>query len=87
MFWRCRKIRIMITIRRKETNMSETENTKDKSKETKSVKVNTEALPLKRSKPMRPQRLPNKTGFSHNVKLPTYEESQAKYEKFLCFSN
>ena len=67
--------------------MSETENTKDKSKETKSMKENPEALPLKRNKPMRPQRLPSKTGCSHNVYLPTYEESQAKYEKFLCTSN
>jgi len=67
--------------------MSETENTKDKGKETKSMKGNPEALPLKRNKPMKPQRLPNKTGYSHDVYLPTYEESQAKYEIFLCISN
>jgi len=66
--------------------MSETEKTKDKSKETKSIKENSKALPVKRNKPMRPQRLPSKTGYSHNVNLPTYEESQAKYEKFLCTS-
>ena len=67
--------------------MSETEKTKDKSKETKSIKENPKALPVKRNKPMRPQRLPSKTGYSYNVNLPTYEESQARYEKFLCTSN
>ena len=72
---------------KKEANMSETENTKDKGKATKSMKGNPEALPLKRNKPMGPQRLPNKTGCSHDVYLPTYEESQARYEKFLCTSN
>jgi len=66
--------------------MSETEKTKDKSKETKSIKENLKALPVKRNKPMRPQRLSSKTGYSYNVNLPTYEESQAKYEKFLCIS-
>ena len=65
--------------------MSEVENTK--SKESKLIKDNPKALPLKRNKPMRPQRLPSKTGYSHNVNLPTYEESQARYEKFLCTSN
>jgi len=67
--------------------MSEIENTKDKSKESKLIKDNPKALPRKRNKPMRPQRLPSKTGYSHNVNLPTYEESQARYEKFLCTPN
>jgi len=43
-------------------------------------------LPLKRNKPVRPQRLRVKTGYSHKVNLPTYEESQARYGKFLCTS-
>jgi len=43
-----------------------------------------ESLLLKRNKPARPQRLRIKTKRSYDVKLPTYEESQAKYEKFLC---
>jgi len=67
--------------------MSEIENTKDKSKKSKLIEDNPKALPLKRNKPMRPQRLPSKTGYSHKVNLPTYEESQARYEKFLCTSN
>ena len=85
--WRCRKIRVIFTTKQKETNMSETENTKDEDKENKSMKGNPEALPLKRNKPVSPQRLPNKTGCSHDVYLPTHEKSQAKYEKFLCTSN
>jgi len=44
---------------------------------------NTESLSLKRNKPVRPQRLRIKTKRSYDVKLPTYEESQKKYEKFL----
>jgi len=43
----------------------------------------TESLLLKQSKPIRPQRLRIKTKRSYDVKLPTYEESQKKYEKFL----
>jgi len=43
-----------------------------------------ELLSLKRNKPERPQRLRIKTKQFYDVKLPTYEESQAKYEKFLC---
>jgi len=39
---------------------------------------------LKRDKPARPQCLRIKTKQSYDVKLPTYEESQAKYGKFLC---
>ena len=68
----------------KEANMSETERIKDKDRGIKSIKENIKSLPLKQNKPERPQRLPGKTGYSHNVNLPTYEESQAKYEKFLC---
>jgi len=63
--------------------MSENEKSKDKSKEIKSTKDNLKSLPLRRNKPVKPQSLPSKTGYSYNVKLPTYEESQAKYEKFL----
>jgi len=66
--------------------MSENEKSKDKSKKVKSIKDNLKSLPLKRNKPVRPQRLPSKTGYSHNVKLPTYEESQDRYQKFLCTS-
>jgi len=77
----------MILTKHKGANMFETESTKDKIKETKPIKDNPKALPLKRNKPMRPQRLPSKTGYAYKVKLPTYEESQAKYEKFLCSSN
>ena len=67
--------------------MSETERIKDKDKEIKSIKENIKSLSVEQNKPERPQRLPSKTGYSHNVNLPTYEESQAKYEKFLCTSN
>jgi len=63
--------------------MSETEETNNKSKEIKSIKCNLNSLPLKRGKPARPQRLRVKTGYSYDVNLPTYEASQAKYEKFL----
>jgi len=63
--------------------MSENEESKDKSKENKSIKDNIKSLPLKRNKPVRPQRLHIKTGYSYDVNLPTYEESQAKYERFL----
>jgi len=42
-----------------------------------------ESLPLKRNKPVRPQRLRIKTKRFYDVKLPTYEKSQAKYETFL----
>jgi len=59
---------------------------KNESKEIKSIKNNIKSLPLKRSKPVRPQRLPIKTGYSHDVNLPTYEERQDRYEKFLCTS-
>jgi len=67
--------------------MSETDRIKDKDKGIKSIKENIKSLSLKQNKPERPQRLPSKTGYSHNVHLPNYEESQAKYEKFLCTSN
>jgi len=40
-------------------------------------------LSLKGNKPPRPQRLPSKTKRSYDVKLPTYEESQERYEKFM----
>jgi len=38
MLWRCRKSRVIFATKQKEANMSETENTKDKGKETKSMK-------------------------------------------------
>jgi len=63
--------------------MSEKEESKNKSKESKAIRDNINSLPLKRNKPVRPQRLHVKTGYSYDVNLPTYEESQAKYEKFL----
>jgi len=62
--------------------MSENEKSRDKSKENNPTE-NTKSLSLKRNKPARPQRLRIKTKRSYDVKLPTYEESQAKYEKFL----
>jgi len=61
--------------------------TKNKNQGIKSIKENIKSLPLKKARPERPRRLPNKTGYSHNVNLPNYKESQAKYEKFLCSSN
>jgi len=63
--------------------MSEKEESKNKSKESKAIRDNINSLPLKRNKPVRPQHLHVKTGYSYDVNLPTYEESQAKYEKFL----
>jgi len=87
MFWRYRKIRVTIATKTKEANMSETERIKDKDKGIKSIKENIKSLSVKRNKPERPQRLPSKTGCSHNGYLPTYEESQAEYEKLLCTSN
>jgi len=62
--------------------MSENEKATDKRKGSKSIKDNLKSLQLKQSKPVRPQRLRIKTGYSYDVNLPTYEESQAKYEKF-----
>jgi len=59
---------------------------KNESKEIKSIKNNVKSLPLEQSKSVRPQRLPSKTGYSHDVNLPTYEESQDRHEKFLCTS-
>jgi len=63
--------------------MSENEELKNKGKEIKSIRDNIKSLPLKRNKPVRPQRLHIKTGYSYDVNLPTSEESQVKYEKFL----
>jgi len=45
---------------------------------------NMKSMPLKQNKPVRPQQLRIKTKQFYDVKLPTYEESQTKYEKFLC---
>jgi len=63
--------------------MSENEKTLDKGNENNTTE-NAESLSQKRDKPKRPQRLRIKTEQFYDVKLPTYEESQAKYEKFLC---
>jgi len=38
------------------------------------------SLSLKGNKPPRPERLSSKTKRACDVKLPTYEESQAKYK-------
>ena len=62
--------------------MSENGKPMDKSNENNTTE-NTESLSLKRDKPKKPQRLRIKTKQFYDVKLPTYEESQAKYEKFL----
>ena len=62
--------------------MSENES-KKKSEEIKSIKDNIKSLQLRRNKPVRPQLLNIKTGYSYDLNLPTYEESQAKYGKFL----
>jgi len=51
--------------------------------ESKNKNEETKPSPLKRNKPARPQCLHVKTGYYYNVNLPTYEESQANYEKFL----
>jgi len=64
--------------------MSENEESKAKNKENKSIEENTKSLSLKRNKPVRPHRLRIKTGYSYYVNLPTYEESQEKYKRFLC---
>ena len=61
--------------------MSENERSRDESNENKPME-NTKSLPLKQNKPVRPQRLRIKTKQFYDVKLPTYEESQAKYKKF-----
>jgi len=62
--------------------MSDDKTTKDKNNES-NPKEKIKPLPMKRNKPARPQCLHVKTGYSYNLNLPTYEESQAKYEKFL----
>ena len=62
--------------------MSENKTSRDKSNENNPTE-NVKSLSLKLNKPVRPQRLRIKTKRFYDVKLPTYEESQAKYEKFL----
>jgi len=62
--------------------MSENGKSMGKSNENNTTE-NTESLSLKRNKPVRPQRLRIKTKRSYDVNLPTYEESQKNYEKFL----
>ena len=63
--------------------MSENEKSRDESNENNPTE-NMKSLTLKQNKPVRPQRLRIKTKQFYDVKLPTYEESQAKYDKFLC---
>jgi len=58
--------------------MSKNERSRDESNEN-NPRENMKSLPLKQNKPVR-----IKTKQFNDVKLPTYEESQAKYEKFLC---
>jgi len=62
--------------------MSENEKSRGKNNEDNATE-NTKSLSLKQNKPVRPQRLRIKRQQFYDVKLPTYEESQAKYEKFL----
>jgi len=62
--------------------MLEDEKSMDKSNENNSTE-DSKSLSLKRNKPARPQRLRIKAKQFYDVELPTYEESQAKYEKFL----
>ena len=62
--------------------MSENGKSMDKINESNTTE-NVESLPPKQNKPARPQRLRIKTQRFYDVKLPTYEESQEKYEKFL----
>jgi len=63
--------------------MSENEELTEKTKENKVIEENTKSLSLKHNKPVKPQRLRVKTGNYYEVNLSAYEESQAKYEKFL----
>jgi len=63
--------------------MSEKGKSRDESNENNSME-NMKSLPLKQNKLVRPQRLRIKTKQFYDVKLPTYKESQTKYEKFLC---
>jgi len=63
--------------------MSENEKSRDENDESNPMEK-MKSLPFKQNKPVRPQRLRIKTKQFYDVKSPTYEESQAKYEKFLC---
>jgi len=47
------------------------------------VEVENKEVQRQRKVPGRPQRLQLKTEHYHDVKLPTYEESQKKYAKFM----
>jgi len=47
------------------------------------VEVENKKVQLQRRVPERPQRLRLKTEHYYDVKLPTYEESQKKYAKFM----
>jgi len=62
--------------------MSEKGKSRDESNENNSME-NIESLPLKQNKLVRPQRLRIKIKQFYDVKLPTYEESQTEYDKFL----
>ena len=44
---------------------------------------NKKKIQLQRTKPVRPSQLRFKTEHYYDVKLPTYEESQNKYVKFM----
>jgi len=47
------------------------------------VEIEDKEVPLQRKVPARPSQLQLKTEHHYNVKLPTYEESQKKYGKFM----
>jgi len=47
------------------------------------VKVGNDEVQLQCKKPARPRQLRLKTEYYYDVKLPTYEESQKKYAKFM----
>jgi len=47
------------------------------------VEVENNKLRLQRKVPARPPRLRLKTEYYNDIKLPTYEESQKKYAKFM----
>ena len=47
------------------------------------VEIEDKEVQLQRKEPARPPRLRLKTEHYYDVKLPTYEESQKKYAKFM----
>jgi len=47
------------------------------------VGLENKEVQLQRKVPARPSQLRLKTEYNHDAKLPTYEESQKKYAKFM----